>query len=100
MQLQPVFDQSANVISITAVRQDIDALTGLLKNYPVVKVLRGSNVLFEARRPETEEEIRQRKLRAMESIMRSATDRKKGNKSLTQILIKERDKMRSGTYEL
>lgn len=100
MQLQSAANQSSNAISITAVRQDIDALTNLLKTFPVVNVLRGSNVLFEARRPETEEEKTQRKLRAMESIIQSATNRKRGGKSLTQILIEERDKMRSGTYEL
>lgn len=102
MQLQPISSQFPNTISITAVRQDIDALTDLLKIYSSVKVLRGSNVLFEVKRPETEEEIKQQKLRAAMRIIQNAKNipgSKKGM-SLTKLLILERDKMRSGSYEI
>ena len=102
MQLQSISDEWPNVISITKVREDIDALTSLLAKYRTVSVLRGQEVLFEAVRPETEEEKKQRRLRAGQSIMQSTKTipYKKGEKSLTRILIEERDKMRSGYYEI
>lgn len=102
MQLQSISDDWPNVISITKVREDIDALTSLLEKYRTVSVLRGQDVLFEAVRPETEDEKKQRRLRAGQSIMQSAKTfgPKRNEKSLTKILIEERDKMRSGTYEI
>ncbi len=102
MQLQYISYQFPNVISITKIREDIDSLTSLLEKYGTVSVLRGQEVLFEAVRPETEEEKKQRKLRAGESIMSAAKayKYKRGEKSLTKILIEERDKMNSGSYEL
>lgn len=106
MQLQPISDQIPNVISITQVRQDIDVLTKALAAFGKVRVLRGQKVLFDAIDPDFEEKRRDRIKRAVENIQESAKEmakkypRKPGEKSLSQILIEERDKMRSGTYEL
>jgi len=102
MYTQPFTNYFPNTISISRVRQDIDALTGLLARYPKVSVLKGQDVLFDVVSPESEEEINQKKIRAAKFILETATinGKTKNKQTLTKILISERDKMRSGNYEL
>lgn len=106
MQLQSISSQSPNVISITQVREDIDILTKALNKFGKVRVLRGQKVLFDAIDPEFEAKKQAKIGRAVENIRRLAKQmamkypRKPGEKSLSQILIEERDKMASGSYEL
>lgn len=106
MQLQSISDQTPNVISITQVREDIDVLTRALNEFGKVRVLRGQKVLFDAVDPDFEKKRRDRIKRAAENIRKIAKEmakkypRKSEERSLSQILIEERDKMLSGTYEL
>ncbi len=106
MQLQSICDQPSNTISITQIRQDIDTLTQALNKFGKVRVLRGQKVLFDAVDPDFEAKRKARISQAAENIRRLANEttkkspRKPGQKSLSEILTEERDKMRSGTYEL
>lgn len=104
MQLQSISSQSPNVISITQVREDIDVLTKALKEFGRVRVLRGQKVLFDAIDPEFEEKRRTRIKKAAEDIRKFADlmakkhPRKPGEKSLSQFVIDERDRMRNPNY--
>lgn len=95
MQSRSISDDYPNVISITRVREDIDALTKLLEKYRQVRVLRGQEILFNAVRPETEEEKQQKIRTAVATInqIRNSFKFKRGNKKLSDIVIKERDKI-------
>lgn len=102
MQLQSISNSFPNTVSITQVRQDIDVLMDLLAKYPKVKVLKGSDVLFEAQRPDSPEDIAHKKKMAAQSIKMMAKNYvvKPGEKSLTEILINERSKRYKGNGEL
>ena len=102
MQLQSISSTYPNTISITRIREDADSLTNLLKKYKQVQVLRGQGVWFNAVRPDSPEEIKKQKLRAAFRIMENAKriPATKNGRSLTKFLVAERDKMRSGKYEL
>lgn len=100
MQTQHISDVIPNVISITQVRQDIDALTDLLERYPEVTVLKGQSVLFRAVRPDAETE-KQAKRKAAAAFMDTIAKKyplKKGELSATAWLIRERDRMRTKAY--
>lgn len=104
MQLQSISSQSPNVISITQVREDIDVLTKALDEFGRVRVLRGQKVLFDAIDPEFEEKRRGRIKKAVDDIRKFAKlmakkyPRKPGEKSLSQFIIDERDRMRDPAH--
>ncbi len=100
MQTQHISDVIPNVISITQVRKDIDALTDLLEKYPEVKVLRGQSILFNAVRPVGETPKSQKRKAAVEFFQTVAKKYplKKGELSATAWLIRERDRMRTKEY--
>ena len=85
-----------DVISITKVRQDIDALTELLEKHRRVRVLRGQDVLFEAVRPETDWEKQERVKRAVEAIRRIRESTKRTKHSASGYVIKARDRILAG----
>ncbi len=100
MQTQHITDAIPNVISITQIRQDIDALTDLLEKYPEVKVLRGQSILFHAVRPVAQiskQEKRKEAVAFFKSIAKKYKTRK-GEMSATAWLIRERDRMRTKAY--
>lgn len=100
MQTQHISELYPNVISITQIRKDIDSLTKLLGKYSRIKVLRGQEVAFEVVRPETKEERLSRVRNAVDGIRKIATEmgRKRLKKSLTQLVIEERDLMQTKKY--
>ena len=106
MQLQSISNQTPNVVSMTQIRNDVDVLARALNEFGKVRVLRGQKVWFDAVDPDFEARKREKIREAGENIKKIAKEmankypRKAGEKSLTQILIKERDRMRSGRYEL
>lgn len=100
MQTQHISDAIPNVISITRIRQDIDALTDLLEKYPEVKVLRGQDFIFKVVRLDTLEEKKQKRKEAaayMDYIAKKYKT-KKGAMSGSEWLIRERDRMRTKEY--
>ena len=100
MQTQHISDIYPNTISITQIRQDIDALTDLLEKYPEVKVLRGQYVLFHAVRPAAHTS-KQQQIQEAAAFFKSIAKKypvKKGEMSATTWLIRERDKMRTKEY--
>lgn len=100
MQTQHISDIYPNVISITRVRKDIDSLMDLLEKYEEVKVLRGQEIAFTARRSRAlrrkTEDIK--KAVAFFTKMRKKYKSKPGEPTLTEILIRERDRMRTKEY--
>lgn len=100
MQTQHISDIYPNAISITQVRQDIDALTDLLEKYPEVKVLRGQSILFNAVRPDVHT-TKQEKVKEAVAFFKNVAKKykaKKGELSATEWLIRERDRMRTKAY--
>lgn len=104
MQLQHISSSMPNVISITQVRQDIDILQKMLDEHGEVNVLKGQKIFFKAVDPSYEARKKAQKKKAAENIRKFAAEmvkkypRKPGDKTLTQILIEERDKMRDPKY--
>lgn len=100
MQTQHISDIYPNVISITKIRKDIDALMDLLEKYSEVKVLRGQDVIFRAIRPETKAD-RRRKISEAIAFMdeiKKKYRRKKGELSASERVIRERDILRMKEY--
>lgn len=100
MQTQHISDIYPNVISITRVRKDIDALTRLLEKYPEVAVLRGHTVLFKAVRSHFSKSKKE-KIKEAVAFFKTVAKKykaKKGELSATGWLIRERDRMRTKAY--
>ena len=66
------------------------------KKYPKVRVLRGQDILFEAIRPETNEEKNERIRRAIETIKRIRQTTKKTKSNGSDYVIWARDQILSG----
>lgn len=104
MQTQHISNAIPNVISITQIRQDIDILQRMLNEHGEVTVLKGQKIFFKAVDPAFEEKRNAQKKKAAENIRKFAAEmakkypRKPGEKTLTQILIEERDKMRNPKF--
>ena len=100
MQTQHISDIYPNVISITKIRKDIDALMDLLDKYSEVKVLRGQDVVFRVIRPETKADRRSKISEAIAFMdeMKKKYKRKKGELSASQWVIRERDRLRTKEY--
>lgn len=96
MQTQNISDEFPNVISITKIRKDIDALMDLLEKHPKVRVLRGQEVLFDVYRPETEEEKSRKIINAVTGIRQIRDSFKKTKENFSDVVIQERDKILSG----
>jgi|SRR3989344_4081028 len=100
MQLQPISNSFPNTVSITQVRQDIDVLTKMLDKHGEVNVLKGQKVFFKAIDPdfEAKKQVRIRKaaaeIRAFAKEMAKKYPRKSGEKTLSEWVIEERDRMR------
>jgi hypothetical protein len=100
MQTQHISDAYPNVISITRIRQDIDALTSLLEKYPEVNVLKGQKFIFKVVRMEDSQELMHKRKAAaayMDTIAKKHPN-KKGGMTATDWLIRERDRMRTKAY--
>lgn len=100
MSAQHISDIYPNVISITKIRKDIDALMDLLEKYPEVKVLRGQDVIFRAVRPENKAD-RKRKISeaiAFMDVIKNKYRRIKDKISASEWVIRERDRVRTKEY--
>lgn len=106
MNLQSISNSFPNTVSITQVRQDIDVLAKMLDKHGEVNVLKGQKIFFKAIDPEFESKKRAKIKKAVANIhkfraeMAKKYPRKPGEKSLTEILINERNKRYTGTGEL
>lgn len=104
MQTQHISD--SNSISITQVRKDIDTLVNLLNQYGEINVLKGRRIFFKAIDPDYEQKKRERIKKSVKSIKKFASEMAKkyppkpGEKTLTEILIEQREKRRDPNYDL
>ncbi len=96
MQLQHISEELPNSIAITKIREDIDALTDLLEKFSQVHVLRGQDILFEAVRPETEQEKNERMKQAIEVMKRVRKSTKIRKRFGSEYIINERNRIIAG----
>jgi hypothetical protein len=95
MQTQHISEIYKDAVSITQVRRDIGVLLDKLDKEPEVKVLKGQKVLFVATSPKNA--IKQKAARK-EAVDYFAYLRKKHKSPLSDIVIRDRDRMRTKTY--